>query len=77
MAVKDSATQSASLYVDGRLVGTDDHSIGSVDLRDWDLTFGGNSEGNKMMPITLGEAMLFDRAFSEVEVEQLNRDFWS
>lgn len=77
VAVKDSATESASLYVDGQLVGTDSHAIGTVDLRGWDLTFGGNSAGNKMMPITLAEAMFFDRALSEVEIEQLDRDFWN
>lgn len=71
VAVKDQASETASIYVDGVLAATDAWSSGTIDLRGWDLTFGANSTGAKNFPLTLGRATLYDRALAAWEVADL------
>jgi len=73
VAVKDAASHSASLYVDGNLVGTDGYASGAVDLRGWDFSFCGASDGGQQLACTIDNVSMYHRALSEADIGQVYR----
>ena len=69
VAVKDEANHSASIYVDGALVGNDNYASGLVDLNGWDLNICGNS--GPQISCELDGFTLHHEALSSSRVSQL------
>ena len=71
VAVKDSETHSASLYVDGNLVGHDPYASGSVDLRGYDFSLCADSTGSRQIACVVDGATLYHGALDASMVSQL------